>query len=101
MRWYGVIKCALVLIFNFEGHLFGLLAGLPVDVIETEALIDYDTLRQPGVLGSAILDGHTTLIIDISGLVQATHPEWLAARESPKEISPLLSLRPRPLTTAY
>ena len=77
-----------VLIFNFEGHLFGLLAGLPVDVIETEALIDYDTLRQPGVLGSAILDGHTTLIIDISGLVQATHPEWLAARENPKEISP-------------
>lgn len=35
-----------VVIFNVLGHEVGLLAGMPVDVLETTALIDHETLHQ-------------------------------------------------------
>ena len=65
-----------VIVFNIYGHEVGLLAGMPVDVVESDARVDQETLRQRGVLGSAIIDAHTTLIVDIHELVAALHPDW-------------------------
>lgn len=70
-----------VVIFNVLGHEVGLLAGMPVDVLETKAVIDHKTLHQKGVLGSAILDGNTTLILDIFEMVATLHPDWAAEAE--------------------
>ncbi len=70
-----------VVIFNVLGHEVGLLAGMPVDVLETKAAIDHKTLHQKGVLGSAILDGNTTLILDIFEMVATLHPDWAAEAE--------------------
>ena len=67
-----------VVIFNVLGHEVGLLAGMPVDVVDTSAAIDHETLHQKGVLGSAIIDGNTTLILDIFEIVAALHPDWAA-----------------------
>ena len=67
-----------VVVFNALGHEVGLLAGMPVDVLETTAVIDQETLRQKGILGSAIIEGNTTLILDICEMVAILHPEWTA-----------------------
>ena len=71
-----------VVVVNGFSRPVGLLAGMPVDIVETHATIDAQTLRQKGVAGSAILDGHTTLILDLDEVVEAVQPEWAANRES-------------------
>ncbi|HNA89421.1 MAG TPA: chemotaxis protein CheW [Anaerolineales bacterium] len=71
-----------VVICKVFGHEVGLLAGMPVDVLETTAAIDNDTLRQKGVLGSAIIDGNTTLILDIFEIVAMAFPDWTVETES-------------------
>lgn len=76
-----------VVIFNVLGHEVGLLAGMPVDVLETTALIDHETLHQKGVLGSAIVDGKTTLILDIFEMVATLHPDWAVEAEQAAEQS--------------
>ena len=70
-----------VVVFNIFGHAVGLVVGMPVDVLETNAVVDQETLRQTGIMGSAIIDRHTTLIVDIFEIVEAIHPEWAAGKE--------------------
>lgn len=66
-----------VIVFEISGREIGLLATVPVDIIETKVTIDQSTLKQIGVIGSTIIGDRTTLIVDIFGLVQAAHPEWI------------------------
>ena len=54
----------------------GLLAAMPVDVIETKATLDGVTHRQTGVAGSTIIRDTTVLVADIFELAQTTFPEW-------------------------
>jgi two-component system, chemotaxis family, sensor kinase CheA len=77
-----------VLVATVFGREVGLLGAMPVDVVETEAVIDDSTHRQTGVSGSAIIDGRTTLIVDLHDLVEALHPDWAAAaRRAPERRS--------------
>jgi len=55
---------SIVVVMETGGRPFGLLAAQPVDVVEAAVEIDPHTLRQPGVVGSAILRGRTTLVLD-------------------------------------
>jgi two-component system chemotaxis sensor kinase CheA len=73
-------KDLVVLVSSINGHEVGLLATMPVDVIETRATIDQATHRQKGISGSAILHDRTTLIADLYELVDAVHPDWGTAR---------------------
>ncbi|MGV1098864.1 hybrid sensor histidine kinase/response regulator [Thiovibrio sp. JS02] len=68
----------LVLVFRVAGREVGLLAVPPLDAVNLEGPIDGDTLRQPGIQGSAIIRGQTTLIVDLVGFMQALHPQWFA-----------------------
>ncbi|WP_456384606.1 chemotaxis protein CheW [Desulfolithobacter sp.] len=68
----------LVIVFHLANKDIGLLAIGPVDAIEVAADIDDVTLKQTGIMGSAIIDGQTTMLVDIFELVQAVHPEWFA-----------------------
>jgi two-component system chemotaxis sensor kinase CheA len=70
----------LVIVFRIYGREVGLLANHPVDVIECQLTIDQSTLRQRGIMGSAIVNRHTTMIVDIFELVEALHPEWAAEK---------------------
>jgi two-component system chemotaxis sensor kinase CheA len=54
----------------------GLLAAMPVDVVETKAVMDATTHRQTGVSGSAIIRDVTVLVADIFELAQTVYPEW-------------------------
>lgn len=66
-----------VIVFAVAGREVGLVVSSIVDVVETEVAFDHITFRQPGILGSAVLMGRTTLLVDLFGLVAAALPEWM------------------------
>ncbi len=65
-----------VIVFTVADREIGLLASQPVDTIEIKTVIDHDTLRGNGIMGSAIIKEQTTLIIDIYELVETLKPGW-------------------------
>ena len=65
----------------------GLLAAMPVDVIETKATLDTVTHRQTGIAGSTIMRDATVLVADIFELAQTTFPEWSLQRTSEAQTS--------------
>ena len=69
-----------VIVSRVHGHEVGLLGAMPVDVVDTKALVDQITHRQTGIAGSAIIRDKTTLITDIREVVNAVHPEWVQER---------------------
>jgi two-component system, chemotaxis family, sensor kinase CheA len=72
----------LVIVFVLGGREIGLLATPPLDAIEKAILIDDSTFKQPGIMGSSIIEGRTTLIINIFGIVEAINPAWFEKREA-------------------
>ncbi len=71
----------LVIVFNVADREVGLLAMGPVDAQEVKLDIDGATLRQEGIMGSAIINDNTTLLVDIYEIVRALNPQWF---EEPK-----------------
>ncbi len=69
-------KNALVIVFFIAGMDIGLLAIPPIDSIKTDCVIDETTLAQPGIAGSAVIDGQTTLMVDVISIIETVHPEW-------------------------
>ncbi len=54
-----------VIVFKIEDREFGLMVIPPVDTIKVDLSIDDNTLKQVGIKGSMIINGHTTPLIDI------------------------------------
>jgi two-component system chemotaxis sensor kinase CheA len=71
----------LVIVFNIAKRAVGLLAIGPIDAIEVNADIDDVTLSQPGIMGSIIIDQHTTMLVNVFEMVQALYPQWFVERE--------------------
>jgi two-component system, chemotaxis family, sensor kinase CheA len=71
----------LVIVFVAGGREIGLLATGPVDAVEINLDIDGTTLRQTGIMGSAIINDHTTLLVDIFEIVQTLNPQWFRVPE--------------------
>jgi two-component system, chemotaxis family, sensor kinase CheA len=71
----------LVIVFNIAKRPVGLLAIGPVDAIEISADIDDTTLCQPGIMGSIIIDQHTTMLVNVFEMVQTLFPQWFEERE--------------------
>ena len=72
----------LVVVFIICGKEIGLLAIGPVDAIEFSLDVDGQTLKQAGIMGSAIINEHTTLMVDVYEIVQTLNPEWFADMEA-------------------
>lgn len=70
----------LVIVFNICSKPVGLLAIGPIDAIEITSEIDGITLKQPGIMGSIIIDNHTTMLVDVFETVQALYPDWFAEK---------------------
>lgn len=85
----------LVLVFTLAGREIGLLAAGPVDAVQVSVEVDTEALRQPGILGSAIVKDTTTLWVDMYELVQTLKPHWLVPREAER------STRGRTTTVLY
>jgi two-component system, chemotaxis family, sensor kinase CheA len=71
----------LVVVFNVSQREVGLLAMGPVDAQEVNLDIDGMTLRQDGIMGSAIINDTTTLLVDVYEIVRVLNPQWF---EEPK-----------------
>jgi two-component system, chemotaxis family, sensor kinase CheA len=72
----GIDRELVVIVLRLGNGEIGLVAAMPVDVLETRAVVDTTTLRGNGIIGSALIRGRTTLIVDVLGLVQAAWPGW-------------------------
>jgi two-component system chemotaxis sensor kinase CheA len=77
----------IVIVFTIQGHAFGLLASPPVDTLQTEIVVDEETLRQTGIKGSTIIRGQTALLIDVQEILHTINPHGRGAQ--------VLSGRPR------
>ncbi len=71
-------KHLLVLVFLLAGREIGLLATGPVDAVEVIGKTDEMALKQPGIMGSIIINGRTTLLVDIFDIIQTLNPHWFA-----------------------
>jgi two-component system chemotaxis sensor kinase CheA len=72
----------LVIVFSIGGRDIGLLATPPLDSTEEALTVDDMTLKQTGIMGSAIIGNQTTLMINIFGIVEALNPEWFTKKET-------------------
>ena len=72
----------LVIVFIISGKEIGLLAIGPVDAVELAIDVDGQTLKQAGIMGSAIINDHTTLMIDVYEIVQTLNPQWFEKMEA-------------------
>lgn len=88
-----------VIVSQVKNREVGLLAAMPVDVIERRVQIDTSTHRQPGILGSTIVDRTTVLITDIYELVAAVYPDWAAAEVATPRTQPVSPI-PAPVIEA-
>lgn len=66
----------LVIVFTVAKREIGLLAIGPVDAVETSIDVDGSTLKQTGIMGSAIINGNTTQLVDIYEIVKVLNPSW-------------------------
>jgi two-component system chemotaxis sensor kinase CheA len=65
-----------VIVFKIKGRELGLMITPPVDALEVTLDIDESTLKQSIISGSMIINGHTTLLVDIFEMVKILNPEW-------------------------
>jgi len=65
----------LVVVFNYGSKNVGLLAIGPIDAVEIDVDIDYATLSQTGIEGSTIINGHTTMLVNVKELIGTIFPE--------------------------
>ena len=73
-----------VIVFMVAGRELGLLAAGPVDSVKAHVIADGSSLKQPGIMGSVVLNGKTTLLVDILDLVHSLQPDWFSAASSPE-----------------
>jgi two-component system, chemotaxis family, sensor kinase CheA len=76
----------LVIVVNIADKEVGIMAVGPIDAKEISVEIDDETLKQKGILGSAIINDYTTLLVDVYGLVNTLNPEWFPDRETVKTV---------------
>ncbi|MFO7559973.1 MAG: chemotaxis protein CheW [Desulfobacterales bacterium] len=74
-----------VIVFTLAGREVGLMVRPPVDAVDVTVKIDNLTLKQPGIMGSAIIGNHTTLLVDIFELVQTINPDWFDEHQTMQE----------------
>ena len=71
----------IVIVFLVADREAGLLATGPVDAMDVPVSFDESTLKQDGILGSAIIEDLTTLMVDIYGIIKTLYPHWFSERE--------------------
>jgi two-component system chemotaxis sensor kinase CheA len=67
-------------VFKAYGREAALLVSEILDIVEVSTAIDSATHLQPGVMGSVVLDGKISLILDVHGFVDQLLPEYKNAK---------------------
>ena len=76
-----------VIIFKVAEREVGILFSSVLDVVDVDVEIDDVTYRQPGIYGSAIIDGHITLMVDMYDLVKRQMPNLVETPQLPASTS--------------
>jgi two-component system, chemotaxis family, sensor kinase CheA len=76
-----------VIVFERANRPMGLLAAEPLDLAEAALEIDTETLRQPGIVGSAVLKDRTILLLDIYELAAMARPESSPVEKAAAEVN--------------
>jgi two-component system chemotaxis sensor kinase CheA len=71
-----------VIIFKIQDREIGLVAPTLRDIRDIEMLIDSKTLREPGVLGTVIVDDAPTRVLDLIELVRIRYADWFQSEQS-------------------
>lgn len=79
-------------VFLVNGKEVGMILSEVVDVVTGDFQIDEVTHRQPGVMGSAIVMGEITLLIDLFGIVASLMPDWAESLNSRSSSSPAANI---------
>jgi len=78
-----------IIVFTVAGKEVGLMATPPIDAVEIILNVDETTLKQPGIMGSTIIDNQTTLMVDIFEIIKTLLPEWFRdsdiLKDAPKD----------------
>ncbi|GAB4247283.1 hybrid sensor histidine kinase/response regulator [Deferrisoma sp.] len=69
-----------VLVVRLPGRVAGVLATGPVDAFQGRVAVDRETLVQPGIGGSMVIDGATVLVVDPMDLARRIYPDWFRPR---------------------
>ena len=72
-----------VIVFRFEDKEVGLVVTEIVDVAEINIDLDNSTFTHSGILGSSIVNGRTTLFLDIFSIVGEVYPKWFVNKTQP------------------
>jgi two-component system chemotaxis sensor kinase CheA len=70
-----------VLVFTDQDRSLGLVVEAIIDVVQDRMDIEL-TAARPGLLGSAVIDGRATDVIDIGHYLGLAFPDWFSGRES-------------------
>ncbi len=73
----------IVIVFEMNGREWGVLGSGPVDAVEVNGILDEKTLKQPGISGSIPIEGHTTMVVNISEMIAILQPQWLPSSQAP------------------
>jgi two-component system chemotaxis sensor kinase CheA len=68
----------IVVVFNVNGNEVGLLTVPPVDAENLDLVIDERNSHMTGVDGTAIINDHTVLIINVDEIMKVLNPQWYA-----------------------
>ncbi len=71
-----------VLVVRLPGRSAGLLATGPVDAYQGRLEVDRETLAQPGIAGSTVIDGETVLVVDVVDVARRSYPDWFQEYEA-------------------
>lgn len=83
-----------VIVVERAGKPLGLLAAEPLDLAEAVFEVDTQTLRQPGIAGSAVLEGRTILLLDIFELAASLRADGAAAEVPQVSVLPVAGQGP-------
>eukprot|EP00767_Chilomastix_cuspidata_P008280 gnl/Chilomastix_cuspidata/9445.p1 GENE.gnl/Chilomastix_cuspidata/9445~~gnl/Chilomastix_cuspidata/9445.p1 ORF type:complete len:571 (-),score=1.75 gnl/Chilomastix_cuspidata/9445:21-1658(-) len=77
-----------VIVFQLTGREVGLMVNPPVDAVDVILSVDAETLRQPGIMGSLIINDMTTLMVDVYEFFRTLHPDWYTENENVSIVNP-------------
>jgi two-component system chemotaxis sensor kinase CheA len=72
-------------VFHTGERELGLVGAMPVDAVEVALDMDRFTMRQPGIAGSAIIRGRTTLMVNLDELVSASGWSHAPVEQAPAQ----------------
>jgi two-component system, chemotaxis family, sensor kinase CheA len=67
-----------VVVFRVLKREVGLIVPELADIRQVSTEVDTTTFREPGVIGSLVVDGKTTRLLDLFELTRAARPDWFS-----------------------